>query len=302
MPRGRGLLVFNPKAGTRDRRLEMESVAARLRPLGLSLDLAPTTRADEAPEIVRRRLDAGFDVVVAAGGDGTVGEVAGALLGSGIPLGILPAGTTNVVAREYGLGTLAEAAEHLVSSRTRALSVWPAAGRFSVVAAGVGFDARVMGNAVPVLKRLFGRTGIGPTATWEWLRYEFPPIEISGADAAGSPFALDATFAVASNTRRYGGDPVLAPRADPGDNLLDLVLFRSRSRYVLMRFYHLLSKGRAEHLSLPGVEHHAVRRWEARSAVGYELEVQVDGDAAGVTPVTVGPCAGTVEVVVPAAP
>ena len=299
MPSGRGLLVFNPAAGSRDRRPEMEALVARLKPRGLDLVLAPTSRAGEAPEIVRGRLGEGWGVVVAAGGDGTVGEVAGALLGTGVPMAVLPAGTTNVIAREYGLGELTGAEEHLLSERSRPLAVWPSAGRFSVVATGIGFDARVMGNAIPLLKRLFGRVGISPTATWEWARYEFPPIEIEGISADGSPFRTDATFAVAANTRRYAGDAVLSPSADPEDALLDLVLFRSRSRFTLMRFYHLLSRGKGAHLALPGVERIAVREFTARSLAGYELEVHVDGDAAGTTPVTVGPAKGTVDLVVP---
>ncbi len=299
MPLGTGLLVFNPAAGARDRSSEMEAFARRLRSRGLDLALAPTSCAGDAPRIVSRRLGEGFDVVVAAGGDGTVGEVAGALVGTGVPLGVLPAGTTNVVAREFGLGSLERAAESLLSTRTRPLSVWPAASRASVIASGVGFDARVMGNAVPWLKRLFGRTGIAPTAVREWLRYEFPPIGIEGVLPDGERFETEATFVVAANTRRYGGDPILSPHADPGDDLLDLVLFRGCSRKDLMLFYHRLSKGKASHLDLPEVERFAVREFTASSLAPYPLEVQVDGDAAGTTPVTVGPSAGTVAVVVP---
>jgi diacylglycerol kinase family enzyme len=302
MPLGRGLLVFNPAAGSSDPRPKMEALAARLRPRGLDLVLAPTSLPGQTSRMVRNRLEEGFAVVAAAGGDSTVGEVAGALVGTGVPLGVLAVGTTNVVAREYGLGGPAEAAEYLLSHKTRPLAVWPAASRPSVIATGIGFDARVMGNAVPWLKRLFGRTGIGPTAVWEWLRYEFPPIGIEGVKADGERFETEATFVVAANTRRYGGDPILSPHADPGDDLLDLVLFRGSSRKDLMLFYHRLSKGAAAHLDLPEVERLAVREFTATSHAGYPLEVQVDGDAAGTTPVTVGPASGTVEVVVPEAP
>ena len=67
-----------------------------------------------------------------------------------------------------------------------------------------------------------------------------------------------------------------------------------------MRFYHLLSKGKAGHLGVEGVSRLPVRRFTARSAAGNELEVQVDGDLAGATPVTVGPAVGSVRIVVPA--
>jgi diacylglycerol kinase family enzyme len=66
-----------------------------------------------------------------------------------------------------------------------------------------------------------------------------------------------------------------------------------------MLFYHHLSGGKAAHLLDEGVSRMAVRSFTARSKAGYELEVQVDGDAAGTTPVTVGPAAGHVEILVP---
>ncbi|MEO6326105.1 MAG: diacylglycerol kinase family protein, partial [Thermoanaerobaculia bacterium] len=294
----RGLLVFNPRAGGRDRRAEITQIVQRAGARGLVLEELPTERPGHATELVARHLDEAPDLVVVCGGDGTLGEAAEALVGRKTPLAILPAGTTNVVAREYGVGIDLRAAEaHLLSTRLRPLTAWHVADRVSLIGAGVGFDARVMGNTVPVLKRLFGRTGIGYTATLEWLKYEFPRLHVSGLDAAGRPFEREATFVLSANTRRYGGDPILSPHADPESDLLELVLFTSRSRADLMSFYHRLSRGRAEHLNGNGVSRLAVRHFTARSLAGYEVEVQVDGDAAGMTPVTMGPAIGRVSIV-----
>ena len=178
------------------------------------------------------------------------------------------------------------------------MTVWHAAGRTSLIGAGVGFDARVMKNTVPFLKRLFGRTGIGWTAALQWLKYEFPPIEVTGEDARGDPFAAQATFVLAANTQRYGGDAILSPYADPADDLLDLILFASRSRATLMRWSGRLSperprtsRSRAARASPCGAL--------PRSLAGYELDVQVDGDAVTTTPFAMGPAAGRVHVVVP---
>jgi diacylglycerol kinase family enzyme len=204
-----------------------------------------------------------------------------------------------VVAREYGVADVGAAEAALHSGKTRRLTVFHAAGRACLIGAGVGFDARVMTHTVPILKRLFGRAGIGWTATLEWAKYEFPAIEVEGVDADGNPFRREATFVVSANTARYGGDPILSPYADPSNDLLDLVLFTSRSRKTLMLFYHHLSGGKAAHLLDEGVSRMAVRSFTARSKAGYELEVQVDGDAAGTTPVTVGPAAGHVSILVP---
>jgi diacylglycerol kinase (ATP) len=295
----RGLLVHNPMAGGAWR-IDVPGIVERAAARDLELLALPTERPRHATELVAARLRDPLDLVAVAGGDGTVGEVAEALLGAGVPIAILPTGTANVVARECGIGrTVAEGERTLTSSRVKPLTVWHAAGRACLIGAGVGFDARVMKNVVPWLKRAFGRTGYSWTATLEWLKYEFPPIEVTGLDAEGAPFTAEATFVLAANTRRYGGDPILSPFADPADDLLDLVLFASRSRGTLMRWYGRLSRGKATHLSLEGCSRLAVRTFSARSLAGYELDVQIDGDAVTTTPFAMGPAAGRVLITVP---
>ncbi len=296
----RGLLVYNPAAGGRDRTAQMAALAERARDRDVVLSLLPTERPGHATDLVTERLAEGPDLVAVAGGDGTVSEAARALVGSDVPLAIVPMGTTNVLARELGLGkSPEEAVDLLTSTATRALTTWPSAGRTSLIVTGIGFDGRVMSSGSPVLKRLFGRAGYAWSSTLEWYRYEFPPIEVCGLDADGHPFIRRATFVLATNTRRYAGDAILSPFADPGDDLLDLVLFTSEDRGDLMQFYRLLPRGRAEQLGVRGVERFPVRSFTARSLAGYELEVQVDGDAAGWTPVTVGPAGGRVQFLVP---
>ncbi|MBK8596779.1 MAG: NAD(+)/NADH kinase [Holophagales bacterium] len=182
----RGLLVYNPAAGGHDRTAQMAALAERARGRGVVLSLLATERPGHATQLVAQGLADGPDLVAVAGGDGTIAEAASALVGSDVPLAVLPAGTTNVIARELGLGrSPEEAAEFLSSTATRTVTTWPAAGRTSLICTGVGFDARVMANVNPTLKRLFGRVGFSLTATYEWARYEFPPIEVTGLDADG---------------------------------------------------------------------------------------------------------------------
>ena len=296
----RGVLVYNPASGGRDRTAQVAAIAERARERGVALALLATAGPGHATELVTAHLAQRPDLVAVAGGDGTVAEAARALAGSDVPLAILPAGTTNVVAREFGLGKdPEEAAANLLSTDTRTLTTWPSAGRTSLIGTGVGFDARVMSNVNPTLKRLFGRAGFSFTATLEWYRYEFPPIEVTGIDGDGRPFTRHATFVLSANTRKYAGDAVLSPFADPDDDLLDLVLFTSEDRGDLFQFYRLLPDGRARQLGVRGVSRFPVRSFTARSLAGYELEVQVDGDASGSTPVTVGPAGGKVRLLVP---
>src|SRR5664279_4572325 len=206
----RGVLIYNPAAGGMRFESRLAGIIARARAAGIELEPQHTTAPGHATEIVTRLLPSRPDLVVAAGGDGTIGEAAAALVGSDVPLAILPVGTANVLAREFGVGTTLRDAERILSSReTRALTAWRAGDKAFFMWLGIGLDARVMKNTIPALKRSMGRAGIGWTALIETLRYEFPTIGIEGIDARGDLFSREATFVVASNIRRYGGEPQL---------------------------------------------------------------------------------------------
>ena len=99
----RGLLIYNPTAGQRDRRAAMRKVAESVRERGLELVNAPTSAPGHATEIVRSFLPSGLDVVAVCGGDGTISEAACGLAGSDVPLAILPGGTSNVLVRELSI-------------------------------------------------------------------------------------------------------------------------------------------------------------------------------------------------------
>ncbi len=294
----RGYLIYNAVAGRRRSDSWAQDVIGRARAAGLTLLPRPTSGPGDATLIARRCATDSPDVVVVAGGDGTVGEAATGLLGSPIPLAIIPLGTANVLAREYGIGPSARRAErYLTSRRTRPLTAWRAANRTSFMWMGVGLDAHVMKNLSPSLKRRFGRAGIAITALTEFLRYDFPPIAVEGLDADGNPFAQQATFVVASNLKRYGGDPILSPSADPEDDLLALTLLTSRSRLALARFFLDVALGRTPHSR--DVLRLSARTMTARSLSAKEVDVQVDGDYIGPTPATIGPIAGRALIVVP---
>src|SRR4051812_42061210 len=109
-----GVLVYNPTAGQKDRRGQMNDIIDRARGRGLELINAPTTGPGDATEIVKTYLKRGLDVVAASGGDGTISEAAAGLAGSDVPLAVLPAGTSNVLAVELGIPRNVEAAEALL--------------------------------------------------------------------------------------------------------------------------------------------------------------------------------------------
>ncbi len=296
----RGLLVYNPVAGGMRFEPRLGAIITRAHSAGIELEPHQTTAPGSATEIVARLLSTNPDLIVAAGGDGTVGEAAAALIGSDVPLAVLPCGTANVLAREYGIGASMRQAERtFVSHRTRPITAWRADEHTCFMWMGIGLDARVMKNAIPSLKRLFGRAGIGVTALTEALRYDYPAIAVEGIDANGAPFSREATYVIASNIRRYGGEPQLSPRADPEDELLDLTLFTGRSFLALAQFSAGVALGRATDGKLAHAEQFPIRSMSARALGPVPIDVQLDGAAVSTTPATIGPPLGRVQVVIP---
>ena len=203
----RGILVYNPTAGQRDLRRAMRALIDRMRGRGLELVNAPTSGPGDATEIVRTFLDKGIDLVAVCGGDGTISESAAGVAGSSVTLGVLPGGTSNVLAGELGSRSLptmrallGECPRSGARARGERRSSW----------AGAGHRRPVMGKRTDsqVLVRAPGDSIKAGSS----LPYEFPP---RGRDRRSPP----RRHVRGGQTRRnYGGDwtsPEAGPKRRP---------------------------------------------------------------------------------------
>lgn len=275
------LVVFNPAAGSARRR-RLERALAALRAAGLRPEVADTRGPGDAERIARA---AGPDVaaVVAAGGDGTVAEVAAGIAGSGAALGILPFGTANVLAHEVGLPLRAEAAALALASARRVmlhpgLAMGPdGRARLFVQMLGAGFDAAVVHGLPPALKRRIGRASYVVQSLREAARHRFPPIS---GEADGEPFA--AASAIVTKGRFYAGRFLLAPGATPFRPGFALALFRDGGAAAALAAGAALPLGLLSRL--PGV---TLRRAARVSLDGPRVAAQADGDAAGFLPLEI---------------
>jgi YegS/Rv2252/BmrU family lipid kinase len=291
----RGVLIYNPTAGQRDRRAQMHAVAERARARGLELVNAPTDAPGHATEIVRSFLPSGLDLVVVCGGDGTISEVACGLAGSGVPLAILPGGTSNVLARELAIPLdLDQATELLFEGEARAVRLFLANERPFLLWTGIGLDARIMGRMIPFLKRWLGRTGIFFTVAKEFFRYEFPRLEVT-VDGERH----EATFAVVSHVRRYAGDWIITPEASLADDAVDVLLFSGRSRWRLFSLFRHIRLAKSGHLTRGFGKTVRGRSATIRSLEDYPVEVHVDGDCILQTPVFCQAADASVTILVP---
>jgi diacylglycerol kinase (ATP) len=291
----RGLLIYNPTAGQRDRRAEMRRLSERVKEQGLELINAPTDAPGHATEIVRSFLPTGLDVVAVCGGDGTISEAASGLAGSGVPLAILPGGTSNVLVRELSIPLDLEGATALLFEGVpRPARLLLANERPFLLWAGVGLDARIMGRTLPFLKRWFGRAGIFLTVAREFFRYEFPRLEVT---VDGKRY--ESTFTVICHARHYAGDWIIAPEASLDADEMDVLLFSGRGRWRLFSLFRQIQLARSGHLARGLAKTVRGRLVTVRSLESYPVEVHVDGDCVLETPITCRPADTTVSILVP---
>ncbi len=287
------IIIHNPAAGQR-RVNRLWRVLDILTASGVQVDLVQTRYAGHATVLAREAAAGGRRMVVAAGGDGTIAEVTAGLNGSGVPLGVIPLGSANVLAQELSLPFApACVARALAFGRTRPL--WPGIAtsgsteRVFVQMLGVGLDAQVVHRLPSGLKRVLGRSAYVAQTLREMLRYSYEPIRvrIDGAEQ-------EAGSVVVTKGCLYAGNFMLAPDARPGEPGFSVALFgRTGPGAVLMY-------GAALTLNLlpraPGMR--LLRGRHVEVLGGHNLPAQADGDPAGVSPVTITDAARPINIVV----
>ncbi len=272
------VVIVNPLAG-RVRRRRLAGALERLRGLVDDVVVMETELPGHATVLAREAVTRGADRVIAAGGDGTINEVANGLVETGVPLAILPLGTANVLAGEIGLPNRPDkAAECAVKGRAVSVHLGKAGPRFFLLMVGVGFDAAVVHGVRDSFKRRMGR-----------LAYVWAGMQVL---ARGWPCSFRVTVdgrekqaacVVAANARRYAGRFVLAPNAGLTQPRLDLLLFHGSTRRALVRYALGILLGR--HIRYPDVEYLSAQSLEIRG--DGPRTVQVDGEPAGDLPLDV---------------
>lgn len=224
-------VIINPRAGgPRARRLgpaERAALAERVgRRAGLLVRAAVTEARGHGAELARQALADGASLVVAWGGDGTVNEVASVLAGSSVPLGIVPGGSGNGLARELGLSRDPEAAlASAFAGGERRIDAGVLGDRLFVNVAGIGFDARIAArfDAAGGRRGLLEYVRVTVRELWSYRAARYR-IEHDGGRYSGA-----ALMVVAANSRQYGNGAWIAPRARLDDGRLDLVIVDNAS-------------------------------------------------------------------------
>jgi diacylglycerol kinase (ATP) len=224
--------ILNPRAGVSPN--EARRAAERGHPRWDDFDLRVTEGPGHATELARDAADAGADVVLSVGGDGTANEVACGLVGRTPALGIVPMGSGNGLARALGIPLRPLAAlDALETGVRRAIDVGMLNGRPFLNVAGIGFDAAVS-RAFHDSGRAGGRRGLLSyvrLSMHEMAGYRAPrlAVEADGQRLEARPFVL-----VFANGPQYGSGAVINPGGKLDDGRLELVVVDDRPALGLL--------------------------------------------------------------------
>lgn len=284
--KSRTLIIINPAAGRHSRWRRLES---SLTELGLAFDRAISSSAQHARALARNAAGS-YDLLVAAGGDGTVCEVMNGLMsGDGPPqatLAILPLGTGNDSARAVGIHNDEDALRALGSGTVRCIDLIEidcrtsgrAAVQYAMLFASTGISTNLLKHTTPRLKSLFGqRLAYGMGLLFALPGYVAPVMKIS---CDGVLMRKSLVLASASNGETFGGGMRIAPGAALDDGVLNINLIESIGTFEALRHLRLLYAGR--HIAHPKVCYKTAH--ELAIETDPPIEVAADGDLIGETP------------------
>jgi YegS/Rv2252/BmrU family lipid kinase len=274
-------VICNPHSGRGSNDGRLEPALAVLNNAGWSPTVHYTAGPRDATRVARLAVERGDEIVLAAGGDGTLNEAAQALAATGVALGYLPFGTVNIWARELGMPLQPiEAARTIVEGRIEAVDLGMANDRYFLLMTGVGFDGEVVRRTrrfehhkqrFSILPYVAG--GLVTVASYRGtdveLRYD------------GLIRRVQALMLVVGNTRLYAGRFRFTPHAVANDGWLDLCIARGRGPLALARqSLPLFLSGSITHSDVE-----LLRVRELSVQTDEPIPFQVDGELAGTTPI-----------------
>ncbi|MHB8577114.1 MAG: diacylglycerol/lipid kinase family protein [Dehalococcoidia bacterium] len=273
----RACLITNPRSGHGD--LDLSEALTVLRANGWDVAVRQKRHGGDATTLARAAAEAGCDVVVGCGGDGTLSEIVDGLAGSDVAVGVIPGGTVNLWAGELGVSNRPRVAalQLVTAERRRAdlghVSVNGRHGRYFLLMAGIGIDGAILSHVSKPLKQRIGPLAVGVAALQSLPAFRATPVRV---EIDGMPWNGKVIEIVAGNTRRYGGFTSVTPTARIDDARLDLCLFTATSVVGSGRqAASLLLRGRPSRTS---TESYRAARIVVQAPV--VLPLQVDGGSA----------------------
>ena len=273
-------LLTNPTSGKGRGARARAAVLGRFTDAGYAVRDLQGRDADEALDLARGAVADGVEALVVVGGDGMVHLGAQVLAGTGTPLGMIPAGTGNDVARLLGLPRAdpVAAADRVIGGRVRSIDLARSGAAYYVTVMCAGFDAVVNERANemtwPRGQMRYNLATLAELRTFQPLPYTL--------ELDGRTLRTEAMLVAIGNGPSFGGGLRITEGARVDDGLLDVVIIKPMSRATLVRTYPRLFRG--THTTHPQYEHHLVR---SVTVAAPDIVTYADGERFGPLPLTV---------------
>lgn len=294
------LIIANPAAGQDN--FDVKGLNRLFARTEVDWKVEFTKQRGDGLRFAREAADAGYDVVAAYGGDGTVAEVASGLVGSNVPMAILPGGTANVMSVELGIPNRFVDACALMTGdllATRSIDMGKVDDLYFILRVSVGLEAKMVEGADRTLKDRLGNLAYGLSAlralrVQEVVRYEF---ELDGQSVAEEGIAC-----IIANSGNIGLPGLrLAADIDVSDGLFDVLVINNSNLTTV----HTLVAGifGQEEVEAAADKARTFVHWQAKEIVLRSTppdDVQCDGEMIGATPKHIRVLPAAVKIVIPA--
>lgn len=293
------LLIVNPASGqgraAREKRRLLELVS-NMPHIRTHLTSGP----DDARAMAAQAASGNYDLVIAAGGDGTINQVINGIGDSGVPLAIIPLGTGNVLAHELGIprNDIVKALQVIGDGRIRSIDLGEANGRRFLLMAGLGLDAHVVDAVSPKVKDVFGTVAYAPAALDQLIGYT--PTDFRLTFDNGSEYSASAFGVIVANCGSYAYNFRLTSEAVLDDGMLDVMIFEAAPAEKLRLLGHALGAVFGQRIRDPNVTY--FRTGGVAIESDPPVKMQLDGDVCGETNVDIRILPGALKLIAPQAP
>lgn len=282
----RSLLIINPTSGqgkaAREKKklLDYASSASHTKTV-------ITVGPDDASETARCAVKDGYDLIIAAGGDGTINQVINGIGDSHINLGIVPLGTGNVLAHDLGIPVhnTDKALEIIRRGKTRKIDIASANNKRFILMAGLGFDAAVIDSVSPKVKDVVGTMAYAPAIIEQLVKFTPSHFRLTfdNWDGASSPvpsvYETDAFAVIVANCGTYAHSFKISRQAVFDDGMLDVLVFEAGSGHAFNLVGQALETFFQGSISNPKTSYFKSSKVRVESEPS--VRMQIDGDLCG---------------------